>query len=282
MLAPILVYLFIFKFYPIGHSFWISFQRWTIVTQGQFVGLANYRRLFAAESLFWVSLRHNVYYLSMILLGATLISLIVAAALNMIISHRARALISSFYYIPYIVPAIAVGLIWRDLYHPTLGLINLLLTRLGLSSQPWLGSSSQAMTAISITGIWQILGFNTVVYLAALQGIPTRFYEAAAIDGSSKWQSFLHITTPCLRPVTLFIMVMNTIWAFQLYALIYTMTLRTGGPADATYTLVFYLWEQGFAFYKMGYAAAIGVAIFFLILCVGVFQFRLWRQEWEY
>lgn len=281
MLAPLVAFIIVFRLYPVVKSLWISFTRWTVVGQAQFIGFANYKHLFIEDSLFWLSLWHNIFYVLMILLVAVPVSIVIAARLNMITHRSIRAVASGLYYFPYIVPAVVVGVIWLDLYHPTLGLINTMLKRLYLSPQPWLSSASQAMTAISITGIWSLLGFNTVIYLAGLQGIPKQFYEAAEVDGASRWRCFLHITLPLLLPITFFIIMMNTIWSFQLFTLIYVMTSAKGGPGNATYTLAFYLWKKGFLYSQMGYASTIGIILLFFIFTISMLQFRLGRRAWQ-
>lgn len=282
MLAPIIAYFCMFRSYPIVKSFWLSFTRWTIVGRPQFIGFANYRQLLTADPLLWISLYHNVYYTLVVLSTTIPVSIVIATCLNVVTKKRLRGTISALFYFPYIVPLVVVGVIWMDLYHPSLGLINALLKRVYLPPQPWLSSSRQAMTAISITGIWRMLGFNTIIYLAALQGIPENLYEAAVLDGASRWKCFFHITISLLRPITLFLLIINTIWAFRLFTEIYVMTANSGGPARSTYTLAFYIWKKGFTYYQMGYAAAISIVLLFIVVLVGIFQFRLGMQRWEY
>lgn len=282
MLAPIVAWICLFRAYPIGASIWISLTEWTIVGKSTFVGLANYQELLTADPLFWISVYHNLFYTTVILFVAIPLSLVIATGLNAIIHRGIRAVVSALYFFSYVVPAVVVGVIWFVLFNPTLGIINFVLECFHLPPQPWLSSPDQAMTAISITGVWRLLGFNAVVYLAALQGIPTQFYEAAEVDGSTNWKNFFHITIPLLQPVTLFLLVMNTIWAFQLFDVVYVMTSTSGGPGDATYTLAFYLWRKGFLYFQMGYAAAMGLMMFCFIFGASIIQFRLGKQRWKY
>ena len=265
MLSPFLAFLAIFKFYPLIDTFRISFGRWAIGGTTVFIGFENYKYLFTSDPLFWKSLFNNLLYVGIVLITIISLPLAIAIGLNTIVRLRIRSIYTALYYFSYIVPEVAVGLIWRALYDPTLGVINFVLVALGLPSQLWLASSRQAMFCISVTGVWKLIGFGTVIYLGGLQGLPIQYYEAAEIDGASKWQCFFYITIPLLAPVTLFLGIINLTWAFQVFAEVYVMTLGSGGPANSTYTLAFYLYREGFRYFRMGYAAAIGFVLFAII-----------------
>ena len=272
-LFPAVVILGTFNFYPALYSLYLSFFEWNGVSPARpFVGLQNYQRLFSSAE-FWNSLRVTLLYAGAMTLAALALGMVVAVLLNQDIFGRAfyRAL----YFLPVITPTVAAGVVWKYLFDPSQGVVNRLLGGVGIQGPSWLTDPGWALVAVVVVGVWKRVGFNMVVYLAALQGIPKMYYEAAELDGANSWQCFRAITLPLLGPSTFFLSVTALIDAFQVFDLVYVMT--SGGPLKSTDVIGFYLYRYGFRFYELGFASAIAYVMFALIFVVTVLQFRLSR-----
>jgi multiple sugar transport system permease protein len=197
---------------------------------------------------------------------------------------RALGLFRAMYYLPAITPLVIAAIIWKWVYNADYGLANYYLLRLGVIDHPvqWLGSRGLAMPAVIIMGIWISVGFNMVVYLAGLQAIPNELYEAADVDGANAWQRFRRITFPLVAPTTFFLLIVQTIWGMQAFDQIFVMTSGgPPGPGGATTTVVYYLWQQGFRFFRMGYASAMAYTMFVLLFVVSFIQFRWYLKQVE-
>jgi multiple sugar transport system permease protein len=236
------------------------------------VGLENYARLIGSGE-FWNALRVTLVYAAGVTLTALLLGVGVAVLLNQPI--RGRAFYRVLYFLPVITPTVATGVVWKYLFDPTQGVINRGLGGVGIVGPSWLSDPAWALAAVILVGIWKRVGFNMVVYLAALQSIPKTYYEAAAIDGASPWQQFRYITLPLLAPTTFFLVVTALIDAFQVFDLVYVMT--AGGPLTATDVMGYYLYRYGFRYSELGFASAIAYVMFALIFVVTVLQFRFSR-----
>src|SRR5690625_3605825 len=173
-------------------------------------------------------------------------------------------------YIPVISPLLAVALLFVWLYNPDFGIINFLLSKIGIEPISWLTDEKLALPSIALMAIWKNPGYNMLIFLAGLQGIPNQLYEAADLDGATKIQKFFKVTLPLLTPATFFILIMSVIGAFQVFGEIYIMT--SGGPGYSTHTLTYYLWSNAFKYNKMGYASAISVIMFILIMFITLIQ----------
>ena len=272
-LLPAIAILGTFNFYPALYSLYLSFYEWngTAPTK-EAVGLTNYSRLLGSGE-FWNSLRVTVLYAG----GMTVISLalgmLVASLLNGQI--RGRAFYRALYFLPVVTPTVAAGVVWKYLFDPSQGVVNRSLETFGIGGPNWLSDPRWALLAVVVVGVWKRVGFNMVVYLAALQGIPRTYYEASKLDGASTWQVFRFITLPLLGPSTFFLSVTALIDAFQVFDLVYVMT--AGGPLGSTDVLGFYLYRYGFRYYELGFASAVAYVMFLLIFVVTVIQFRLSR-----
>jgi multiple sugar transport system permease protein len=197
---------------------------------------------------------------------------------------RALGLFRAMYYLPAITPLVIAAIIWKWVYNADYGLANYYLLRLGVIDDPvnWLGSRGLAMPAVMVMGIWISVGFNMIVYLAGLQAIPNELYEAADVDGASAWQRFRRITFPLVAPTTFFLLIVQTIWGMQAFDQIFVMTNGgPPGPGGATTTVVYYLWQQGFRFFRMGYASAMAYVLFALLFVVSFVQFRWYLKQVE-
>lgn len=273
-LLPAAVILGVFNFYPALYSLYLSFFDWnglSLTKQG--VGLANYARLLGSSE-FWNSLRVTALYAGGMTVGSLALGLAAATLLNLDV--RGRAIYRVVYFLPVITPTVAAGVVWRYLFDPSQGAVNQLLARIGVGGPAWLVAPGWALLAVIIVGTWKRVGFNLVVYLAALQGVPRAYYEAAQLDGAGPWQAFRHITLPLVAPSTFFLTVTALIDAFQVFDLVYVMT--AGGPLKGTDVIGYYLYRYGFRYYEVGFASAIAYAMFILIFVVTLVQFRLTRQ----
>ncbi|HEU4740446.1 MAG TPA: sugar ABC transporter permease [Meiothermus sp.] len=272
-LLPTIAVLGTFNFYPALYSLYLSLFEWNgLSPHREFVGLANYTRLLASGE-FWNSLRVTLLYAGGVTLLALALGLLVAVLLNQPI--RGQALYRVLYFLPVITPTVASGVVWKYLFDPTQGVVNRGLAEVGLEGPSWLSDPSWALAAVVVVGVWKRVGFNMVVYLAALQGIPKTYYEAAQLDGADSWQQFRYITLPLLAPTTFFLVVTALIDAFQVFDLVYVMT--SGGPLGSTDVLGYYLYRQGFRYSELGFASAVAYVMFALIFVVTVIQFRLTR-----
>ena len=267
---PAVVLIVIFGIVPIVWSAIMSFQHNDLVSAPHWVGLANYRALLH-DPAFAASVRHTLLYTVLFVPLSVAGAMLVAWALNRKL-HGVR-----FYrlavFVPVVTSTVATGIIFLWLLDPVFGLVNFFLGKLGIPAQGFLSDPNQALYCIVAMTIWGWLGFDVIIYLAALQGVPQELIEAAEIDGAGKWSSFRNVVLPFLRPATLFLVVWSTISALQLFDEIYVTT--RGGPLGATTVVVFYLYQQAFQFFNGGYAAAIAYVLFLAILVITIIQLKV-------
>jgi multiple sugar transport system permease protein len=264
--APALAALALFFVLPVAAGLLLSltdFDLYALADRAnlRFVALANYARLFS-DTVFWTALANTLVFAAV---GGTLsvLASLGGALLLEAPLARARPLFRTIYFLPVVTTLVAVAIVWRFLYHPRIGLLNRALEALGLPGQDWLGDPALAMPAIILLSIWKNFGFNLVIFAAALQAIPERLYEAARLDGASGLQQLRFVTLPMLRPTTSFVVLMTAIGSLQLFAEPYVMT--QGGPGDATRSLVLLMYEQGFRWWNLGFAAALAFVLFALV-----------------
>jgi multiple sugar transport system permease protein len=275
LVGPALAVIGVFFFLPVAASLLLSLTDFDIYAVAdlrrlRLVGLRNYGRLLE-DARFWVALRNTLYF---VLVGGPLsiaVSLGAALLLNARLV-RFRGFFRTVFFLPVVTTLVAVAVVWRYLYHPRHGLLNLLLGAVGLGPIDWLGDPAWAMPAIILLAVWKNFGFNMIIFVAGLQNIPERLYEAARLDGAGAWQPPPR-TLPLLAPTFLFVSVITLIGYFQLFAEPYVMT--QGGPANRTLSIVLLMYEQGFRWWNMGYAAAVAFVLFVIILCLTFAQTRL-------
>jgi multiple sugar transport system permease protein len=275
-LAPALAAMALFFFLPVAAALGLSLTDFDIYAIGdpgalRFVGLHNYAALLH-DPKFWVALRNTLYF---VVAGGPLsvaVSLGAALLVNAPLA-RFRGFYRTVLFLPVVTTLVAVAVVWRYLYHPRLGLLAHLFEALGLTPVDWLGDPRFAMPAIIAMAVWKNFGFNMVIFVAGLQSIPERLYEAARIDGAGGWAQFRWVTLPMLGPTTLFVVLSTSIGYFQLFAEPYVMT--GGGPVDATLSIVLLMFRQGFRWWNLGYAAAVAFVLFALILVVSAVELRL-------
>jgi multiple sugar transport system permease protein len=275
LVGPGVVLIGIFGLLPVLMSLQLSFQQSDLLTpETPWVGLANYRKL-ADDPVFIEAIKHTIIYTALFVPGTMLVGLFVAAAMNR--SLRFISVYRTAAYITMAVSTISQGIIFLWLTDRDYGLVNAALKVVGVPSQAFLASPSQALFVIVAMTIWGWTGFSVIVYLAALQGVPAELHEAAAIDGASAFTRFRTITVPLLGPANLFLLVWLTINALQLFDEVYATT--RGGPLRATTVIVYYLWDRAFVHFDAGYAAAMAYALFVVILVITAIQFRLARRH---
>lgn len=287
MLLLGLAFLGLFWWYPLIKTFLLGFKLAGLGHPDEpWIGLENYKELFTTPVFGRVIL--NTLYLAVVIVPAQIVlGLAVSAVLNRTrLDIVQRVGILSFY-TPYVLPIVAIGILWKFLYHPShFGIFNFFLSKLGIGVLRWLEDPKLALTSVAIMRIWQRAGYVILIYLAGLQSIPRIYYEAADIDGASGWQKFRRITLPLLSSTTLFVVVTTTISAFMTFESIYVMTLTAqggrGGPANATNVMLFYVFNNAFENNRMGYASAAATILFLMILGVTLLQFRYIRQRFEY
>ncbi|WBU36753.1 carbohydrate ABC transporter permease [Homoserinibacter sp. YIM 151385] len=251
--------------FPAIWAFILSLQEWDGFTEPEFVGGENYAELVTDED-FFAAVQHTGLYTALFVPMSVLAGLFLAVALNRRI--RLIGLYRTAIFVPFVASAAATGILSTYLFSPQYGLVNNVLRSIGLPAQKWLEDPSQAMLVIALMSLWGQAAFTTVLYLAALQDVPTELLEAARLDGANRWQAFWRVVWPQLAPVTIFTTIWQTIGAIQLFDLVYTTT--RGGPLDATKTIVYYLWEQAFRKLEFGYGSAVAYALFGLTLLITI------------
>jgi multiple sugar transport system permease protein len=275
--APAAILLFVFGLVPIGWSALLSFQHNDLLSAPHWVGVDNYRAL-QHDPVFRKSIRNTIVYTVLFVPISIGAALAVAVALNTRI--RFISLYRTAVFVPVAVSTVATAIVFNWVFDPTYGIANWLLNEVGIGSQGFFQDPDQALYAIVVMTVWGWIGFDVIIYLAALQGIPQELLEAAAIDGASRWSTFRSVVLPLLGPATLFLVVWSTINALQLFDEIYNTT--RGGPLEATTVVVYYLWQQAFQFFNAGYAAAIAYVLFLAILIITLLQLLISRRTVHY
>ncbi len=278
-LAPALLLIGAFFVLPVVAGLVLSFTDFDIYAIGdpgvaRVVGLGNYRQVLT-ESEFWNALRNTLYF---VVVGGPLSMLASLGAALLVNSRPARlkGLFRVVFFAPVVTTLVAVAIVWRYLYHPHYGLIDHGLGLLGIAPIDWLGNPHWAMPAIMLLATWKNFGYNMLILVAGLQSIPEELYEAAQLDGASAWQRLIHITLPSLRPTLLFVGVLTMIGQFQMFAEPYVMT--QGGPLRSTVSIVLYMYEQGFRWWRLGLATSIAFVLFAIMLVATLVQLRLQRE----
>lgn len=279
-LSPALVLIGIFFFLPVAASLLLSVTDFDIYgvadpTATRFVGLKNYSHLLSTPD-FWNALKNTLYFA---FVGGPLTIAVALGAALLLNSKlvRFKGLFRTIYFTPFVTTLVAVAIVWKYLYHTQYGLFNFVLGKFGISPIDWLGDPHWAMPAIILMAVWKSFGYNMLIFIAGLQAIPEELYDAAEIDGASTSRQFFSITLPMLAPTLVFVGVVTMIGYFQLFAEPYVMT--QGGPLRSTTSVVLLMYEEGFRWWRMGYAAAIAFVLFIVILIATMIQFRLQKER---
>jgi multiple sugar transport system permease protein len=278
-LAPALILIGGFFFLPVVASLLLSFTDFDIYAIAdpanvRLLGHRNYTDLIASP-MFWTALKNTFYF---VLVGGPLtvgVSLGAALLVNARLV-RFKSFFRTLYFAPFVTTLVAVAIVWRYLYHPHYGLLNYALSAVGIEPVDWLGDPRWAMPAIILLAVWKNFGYHMLIFIAGLQAIPEELYEAAYLDGAGAWRRFRHITLPMLAPTLVFVGLITMIGFFQLFAEPYVMT--QGGPLRSTTSLVLLMYEEGFRWWRMGYAAAVAFVLFLVILAAMLIQRRVRRE----
>jgi multiple sugar transport system permease protein len=273
---PSVALILVFFFGPVLYGLWLSLTDFDIYAIGdpstsRFVGLANYTGALT-NTEFWNALKVTLWYA---LVGAP-VSVAVSLATALLVdaqTTRFKPFFRAVYFAPVVTTLVAVAIVWRYLYQPQYGLVNALLHRFGVPVIDWLGDPHWALPSILVLAVWKNFGYNLLIFVAGLQNVPRELHEAAQLDGANGWQRFWNVTLPELAPVFLFVSVTTMINYFQLFAEPYVMT--QGGPLRSTTSLVLLMYEQGFRWWRLGYAAAVAFLLFAVILVATAVQMRL-------
>ncbi len=292
-ILPALFLLVLFRLIPILMSFGISFFDFKVTGLGEFIGLVNYRTMFG-DAEFWQSMLNTFWLVLFVVPASIVLPLIFAVLLNQI--TWLKGFFRTIYFMPFVTSLVAVSIVWKIIFSEQAGLANtflqwvgiepqlwlaepkgiftLLFGAMGITLPAWMGGPSLALFSIIIMTIWKGLGYNTIIYLAGLQNISKVYYEAAEIDGAGKTRQFFGITLPLVSPTTFYVLLMTTIVSFQAFAQVYLMTDK-GGPLGTTKLIVYYIYETGFDDLNMGYASAVALVLFVIVLGLTIFQRRM-------
>ncbi len=279
LLPAILLYV-IFRIIPIVDTFRLSFYSWSVLGVGnKFIGLENYFKLFQ-DKLFINALVNTTLFAILVVFFSVIISLALAIMLNNKKMERFSPIYELIYFLPVVTPMVPVAVMWKWIYDPQYGLLNYFLSLFGISPKAWLVYPDLALYAIVIMSVWKIVGYYMMIFLVGLKNISKEYYEAALIDGAVGWQVFRYITLPLLRPIVLYVLVVATIQAFNVFTQVYVMTSDVqGAPGRLVRVLVYDIYENGFRYFKMGYASAEAVILLLIVLVLTVFEFRVMGKE---
>lgn len=270
---PFIIGIILFKIFPFGMSFFLSFCNYDIISSPEWVGLENYREIFMDDDIFSKSYGVTAHFVVMTVPMRLICALFIAHVLNF--NLKGINFFRTAFYLPSVLGgSIAVSILWKFIFSQN-GLVNLMMTTVGLDPIPWLASETHAIYTIVLLNAWQF-GSAMVIFLAALQNVPQSLYEAASIDGASKMQMFLKVTIPLITPVIFFNFIMQSVHAFQEFNAPYVIT--AGGPLKSTYLLSLYIYENSFKYFNMGYASALSWILFTSVMILTGISF--WSQKY--
>ena len=277
-ISPWVLGFLIFVIGPMIGLVWLSFQRWDLIGDPRAVGWRNYERLFS-DRLFLKSMEVTIVYG----LGRVPLGIFVALGTALLLNNRRIKFIGiwrTIYYMPVVLPPVAISLVWMWIYNPRYGILNTMIQQfLGIPGPRWLDDAALVLPSLMVMAVWAAAGRNMIIYLSGLQGISNELYEASAIDGAGYWRQFLRITLPLLTPVIFFNLITGMIDTFKLFTQAYVMT--EGGPRNQSLFFTYYLFQKGFMQYQMGYASAMAVVVFIIIMALTLLVFR-WSKAWVF
>lgn len=273
MLLPILILFMFLRIIPIAQAFWMSLFDWKLVGSNRpFLGLGNFQGLIFDEQ-FWLSLNNTLLYAGASVILCLLISLPIAIALNK--KTKFTSFYQAIYFLPFITPLVPMSVAWKWIYDPKYGILNFILSLVGIKSVGWLIYPEIALWALILMNIWKNLGYNIVFLMVGLKNIPRVYYEAASIDGASGWNTFRYITLPLLKPMLLYVLVTSTITAFNVFTQVYVMTLGSqAAPGKAVRVLLFDIYENAFRYFRLGYACAESIILTLIIIVFTLIEFK--------
>jgi len=279
-LIPVFAIYWVLRLEPIARTFILSFYDWHLIRPLKpFVGLANYREMWSDEN-FLLALKNTTLF-AVFVVGA---SVVLGLALAVLLAGNLRltAAYQAIYFLPVITPMVPMAIAWKWIFDARYGILNYTLSWFGVQPIGWLTSPDVAMWAIIIMSVWKVLGYNMVLLLVGLKNIPAVYYEAASMDGAAGWKMFRRITLPLLKPILLFVVVISTINAYNVFTQVYVMTQGSqAAPGAPLRVLVFDIYQNGFQFFKMGYASAEAVVLTLIVLALTLIQMRVIRADGE-
>lgn len=273
-ILPVLVLFILFRIWPTIHGVILSFQDYRINGNSTWLGLENYRDLLS-DDVFWGALRVTATYVVISVPLTTVMALSLALLINRAL--RGINFFRAIYFLPYVTSLVMVSVIWSWVYRGDGGLLNGVLTTIGLEPVRWLTSQQMVIPSLAIMAAWKGVGYSMMILLAGLKAIPETLTEASQVDGATSWQTFWRITLPNLRPVLFFVVVIESIGAFQVFDPMYVMT--NGGPVRSSYSLVYMLYDESFKFQNFGYGAAIGMVLFLITFSVMMIQRLMFGKD---
>lgn len=276
-ITPSFLSLIIFMLIPILASFVISTFDWDILSTPSFSGIANYRELFQDE-VFIIALVNTLKWVVIYVPLSILTSFILALAMDMPL--KGIGFFRGVFYLPVVAPLVVVSMLFMWLYNQEFGVINYMLSYLGIPAIGWLSDERISLISIAIMSVWKWAGYNMLIFLSAMQGIPNSLFEAAELDGITPWKKLIYIKIPLLMPSIYFVLLTSVIDAFQIFTEVYIMT--AGGPGYATHTVSYYIWSSAFEYSHMGYACAMSVVMFLIIMIVTIVQDRFLNKRVQY
>ena len=274
LVSPYLVHFFLFVAFPVAFSIVLTFHKWNIISPMEYTGLNNYIRLFN-DKTFFKSIGNTLIFLVIHIPLQIIVALFLAEILNQKI--KLRGAFRGAFFLPVIVSGVVVTILWQQLYGYDTGLLNRLLTGIGIAKVGWLTDPNIAMSSIALMATWKNVGLYIILFLVGLQTVPTQYYEAADLEGATHLQKFFKITLPMINPTIFMVLILSTIGGFSLFIEPYIMT--GGGPLNSTVSAVLYIYKQGFFYYHMGYAATLGLFFAFIILAVVVIQKKFIEKD---
>lgn len=300
-ILPAFLVIAVFRLYPILQSARMSLYRWSIAGPLKFIGLGNFYRIFI-DPKFYQSLGNTFWYVLGVVPGTVILAVFFAGLLNQRI--RGRGIYRTVYYLPMVTSIVAISVVWKWIFNPDRGVLNAFLGLFGIHGLKWLNDArglfelalaplgvrvsgffagpSLALVALIVMAVWHSLGYCVIIVLAGLQNVPRSYYEAARIDGAGAWRIFRHITVPILSPTIFFLLVTQSIVAFNTFTPVYVMTQPPGGPLGTTSLVVYYLYDQSFRLWNLGYANAIAFVLFLAIFFLTQFQRRFLERRVHY
>lgn len=276
MIAPVTLGLFVFYIWTFLQNIWFSFNDVNKFNLATFVGLENYKRLFE-DTAVWQSLSNSFRYVLLVVPIGLFLSTVLAALLNSKI--KGKGLYRTLYYLPSVTISAAVAMIWKWIFDERMGILNAVLNKFGFAGHNWLTNSSTALYCIVAVGIWMGIGYNMVILLAGMQNIPKTYYEVAQIDGAGKIRSFFSVTLPMLSPTIFFVTITSFISGFKVFDVIYMMIGPQNPALSSTQSIAMLYYETAFEYGYKGYAAAISVLIFAVVLVITIIQ-MIWQKKW--
>lgn len=267
LVSPYIIHLLVFVAFPILFSLVLTFNKWNIISPMEYIGLSNYSRILH-DRQFWKAVGNTLIFLSIHIPLQIIVAISLAEILNQKI--KLRPFFRGAFFLPVIVSGVVVSILWQQLLGFDTGIFNRMLTSIGLGRIGWLIDPNWAMPSIAIMATWKNVGLYIVLFLVGLQTVPKAYYEAADIEGATKWQKFWHITLPMINPTIFMVVILSTIGGFSLFIEPYVMT--GGGPLNSTLSAVLYIYKQAFFYYHMGYSATLGIFFAMIILFVIIIQ----------